>query len=79
MRRCGVDLGIGSVLMIGYHVEGRAAGILGIAGARPRESWEVQLHLLMKLIGSSLSTGLGRIEIEAQLRDLEGAQRTGAV
>jgi diguanylate cyclase (GGDEF)-like protein/PAS domain S-box-containing protein len=65
------ELGIGSVLMIGYHIEGRAAGILGIAGARPRETWEVQLHLLMKLIGSSLSTGLGRIEIEAQLRDLE--------
>jgi diguanylate cyclase (GGDEF)-like protein/PAS domain S-box-containing protein len=65
------ELGIGSVLMIGYHIEGRAAGILGIAGARPRENWEVQLHLLMKLIGSSLSTGLGRIEIEAQLRDLE--------
>jgi len=65
------ELGIGSVLMIGYHIEGRAAGILGIAGARPRESWEVQLHLLMKLIGSSLSTGLERIEIQAQLRDLE--------
>jgi diguanylate cyclase (GGDEF)-like protein/PAS domain S-box-containing protein len=65
------ELGIGSVLMIGYHIEGRAAGILGIAGARARESWEVQLHLLMKLVGSSLATGLERIEIQHQLRDLE--------
>jgi diguanylate cyclase (GGDEF)-like protein/PAS domain S-box-containing protein len=57
--------------MIGYCIEGRAAGVLGIAGARPRENWEVQLHLLMKLIGSSLSTGLERIEIQRQLSDLE--------
>ena len=65
------QLGIGSVLLIGYHIQGRAAGVLGIAGARPRENWEVQLHLMMKLVGSSLSTGLDRIEIQAQLRDLE--------
>ena len=44
-------LSIGSVLIIGYCIEGRAAGLLGIAGALPRDNWEVQLHLLMKLIG----------------------------
>src|SRR6266436_9938788 len=65
------DLGIGSVLLIGYAIDGRPAGLLGIAGALPRETWEVQLHLLMKLVGSSLSTGLERIEIQRTLRDLE--------
>jgi diguanylate cyclase (GGDEF)-like protein/PAS domain S-box-containing protein len=64
-------LGIGSVLMIGYCVGGKAAGVLGIANAQPRENWEVQLHLLMKLLGSSLSTGLERITIQRQLQDLE--------
>jgi diguanylate cyclase (GGDEF)-like protein/PAS domain S-box-containing protein len=64
-------LGLGSVLLIGYFIDGRAAGLLGIAGALPRENWEVQLHLLMKLVGSSLATGLERIEIQHQLRDLE--------
>jgi diguanylate cyclase (GGDEF)-like protein/PAS domain S-box-containing protein len=64
-------LGIGSVLMIGYCVGGKAAGILGIANARPRENWEVQLHLLMKLLGSSLASGLERIAIQRQLQDLE--------
>jgi diguanylate cyclase (GGDEF)-like protein/PAS domain S-box-containing protein len=64
-------LGIGSVLIIGYFIEGRAAGLLGIAGALPRENWDVQLHLLMKLVGSSLATGLERIEIQRHLRDLE--------
>jgi diguanylate cyclase (GGDEF)-like protein/PAS domain S-box-containing protein len=65
------NLGIGSVLIIGYFVKGRAAGLLGIAGAQPRADWEVQVHLLMKLVGCSLSTGLERIEIQEQLSDLE--------
>jgi diguanylate cyclase (GGDEF)-like protein/PAS domain S-box-containing protein len=64
-------LGVGSVLMIGYCVGGKAAGVLGIANARPRDNWEVHLHLLMKLLGSSLSTSLDRIAILRQLQDLE--------
>jgi diguanylate cyclase (GGDEF)-like protein/PAS domain S-box-containing protein len=64
-------LGIGSVLMIGYSIKGRAAGVLGIANARPRDHWDVQLHLLMKLVGSSLATGLERMEIQRHLEDLE--------
>jgi diguanylate cyclase (GGDEF)-like protein/PAS domain S-box-containing protein len=65
------NLGIGSILLIGYLIEGRPAGLLALAGARPRDDWEVQLHLLMKLLGSSLATALERIEIQAHLRDLE--------
>jgi diguanylate cyclase (GGDEF)-like protein/PAS domain S-box-containing protein len=64
-------LGIGSVLMIGYCIGGKPAGVLGIANARARENWEVQLHLLMKLLGSSLSAGLERIAIQRQLHELE--------
>jgi diguanylate cyclase (GGDEF)-like protein/PAS domain S-box-containing protein len=65
------ELGIGSVLMICYCIGGRPAGVLGIAGAMPCENWDVQLHLLMKLVGSSLATGLERIEIQRHLSDLE--------
>jgi diguanylate cyclase (GGDEF)-like protein/PAS domain S-box-containing protein len=64
-------LGIGSLLMISYFIEGRAAGVLGIASAMPRDTWEVQLHLLLKLVGSSLAIGLERIRIQGHLRDLE--------
>jgi diguanylate cyclase (GGDEF)-like protein/PAS domain S-box-containing protein len=64
-------LGIGSVLMIGYCVGGKPAGVLGLANARPRENWEAQLHLLMKLLGSSLASGLERTAIQRQLRELE--------
>ena len=67
-------LGIGAVLVIEllFAIDsGRPAGLLGIAGTLPRETWEVQLHLLMKLVGSSIATGLERIEIQRALRDLE--------
>jgi len=64
-------LGVGSVLLIGYSIKGRAAGLLIEYNARPRDNWDVQLHLLMKLVGSSLSTGLERIEIQCHLEDLE--------
>ena len=64
-------LGIGSVLMVGYCISGKPAGILGLANAQPRENWEAQLHLLMKLLGSSLSSGLERIAIQRQLHELE--------
>src|ERR1700744_5345996 len=64
-------LGIGSVLHIGYSIKGRSAGLLGIANARPRDNWDVQQHLLMKLVGSSLATGLERIEIQRHVEDLE--------
>ncbi len=70
-------LGIGSVLIIGYSIKGRNAGLLGIANALPRENWDVQLHLLMKLVGSSLSTGLERIEIQRHLEDLEERNELG--
>jgi diguanylate cyclase (GGDEF)-like protein/PAS domain S-box-containing protein len=64
-------LGMGAVLIIGYFIKERAAGVLAIANAHPRDNWEVQLHLLMKLVGSSLATGLERIEIQRHLDDLE--------
>ena len=65
------ELGIGSVLTIAYYIEDRPAGILGLAGAQPRETWDVQLHLLLKLVGSSLAIGLERIGIQHRLQDLE--------
>ncbi len=65
------DLGIGSVLLIGYFIDGHPAGLLGVASAHARDNWDVQLHLMMKLMGCSLATGLERIAIQTQLHDLE--------
>jgi diguanylate cyclase (GGDEF)-like protein/PAS domain S-box-containing protein len=65
------ELQIGSVLMISFRVGGVPAGILGLANALPRGAWDVNLQLLLKLLGNSLATGLERLRIEGRLHKLE--------
>src|SRR6266446_4765968 len=61
----------GSALLVALRVQGKPAGFLALAHAMPRGAWDVNLQLLMKLIGTSLATGLERIRIEARLAKLE--------
>jgi diguanylate cyclase (GGDEF)-like protein/PAS domain S-box-containing protein len=63
-------LQIGSVLMVAMRVQGKPAGLLGLANTLPCP-WDVGQQLLMKLIGTSLATGLERLRIEARLAKLE--------
>ena len=63
------SLYIGSVLLITMRVQGKPAGFLGLAHTLPR-SWDVSLQLLMKLLGTSLATGLERLRIEERLAKL---------
>ncbi len=65
------ELQIGSVLLISLRVCGQPAGILGLANALPRGAWDVNLQLLLKLLGNSLASGLERLRIEGRLRKLE--------
>src|SRR5882762_1613108 len=65
------ELHIGSALLVALRVQGKPSGFLGLAHAMPRGAWDVNLQLLMKLIGTSLATGLERIRIEARLTKLE--------
>jgi diguanylate cyclase (GGDEF)-like protein/PAS domain S-box-containing protein len=65
------ELQIGSVLMISFRVGGVPAGILGLANALPRGAWDVNLQLLLKLLGNSLGAGLERLRIEQRLHKLE--------
>lgn len=65
------ELHVGCVLMIAFFVQGRPAGLLGLTWAHPQAGFDVQVHLLLKLLGSSLAAGLTRIGIEASLKDLE--------
>src|SRR5581483_6056045 len=66
-----IDLQIGSALIVAMRVQGRPAGFLGLCHTLPRGAWDVNLQLLMKLIGTSLATGLERIRIESRLSKLE--------
>lgn len=57
------ELGLRAVLLVGFAVRGRLAGFIGLGAAVPTDGWDVSLHLLMKLVGTSLGTGLDRIAL----------------
>jgi diguanylate cyclase (GGDEF)-like protein/PAS domain S-box-containing protein len=64
-------LAIGSTLIVAFRLHGKPAGLLGLAHSLPRGAWDVNLQLMMKLIGTSLATGLDRMRIESRLAKLE--------
>jgi len=55
---------IRSMLMISISVHGKPAGFMGFCSARPCEAWNTNLHLLLKLMGSSLASGLERVRTQ---------------
>jgi diguanylate cyclase (GGDEF)-like protein/PAS domain S-box-containing protein len=65
------ELSIGSVLLIAIRVQGQPAGIMGLANALPRGAWDVNLQLLLKLLGNSMGAGLERLRTEGRLHKLE--------
>jgi diguanylate cyclase (GGDEF)-like protein/PAS domain S-box-containing protein len=71
------ELSIGSCLIIGFTVRDELAGFLALANERPVETWDANLHLLMKLIGASLASGLERMRTLSALEELE--ERTALV
>lgn len=74
LKRFG-ELNIGSCLIIGFTVRDELAGFLALANERPVESWDASLHLLMKLIGASLASGLERMRTLGALEELEERNR----
>jgi diguanylate cyclase (GGDEF)-like protein/PAS domain S-box-containing protein len=65
------ELGIGSILILGFTVRNEVAGYLALANEHPVESWDASLHLLIKLIGTSLSSGLERMRSVSMLDEME--------
>src|SRR6185437_15415073 len=64
-------LQMGSILAVAFHVLGEPAGVLALARVQPRGPWDVNLQLLLKLAGSSLAAGLGRLKLADRLARLE--------
>ena len=62
---------VGSALIICLGVAGRIAGFLAFLDGQPREEWDADHKLLLKLLGSSLASGLERMEIQADVDDRE--------
>jgi len=65
------ELNIGSALIIGFTIRNEVAGFLALANERPVENWDANLHLLMKLIGASLASGLERMRTIDLLEEME--------
>lgn len=65
------ELHIGATLIIGFSVHGEISGFLGLATERAVENWDANLHLLMKLFGSSLAVGLERVGDRELLEELQ--------
>jgi diguanylate cyclase (GGDEF)-like protein/PAS domain S-box-containing protein len=65
------ELHIGAALVIGFSVHEEISGFLGIVSERPVEGWDANLHLLMKLFGSSLAAGLERVNDRELLSELQ--------
>jgi diguanylate cyclase (GGDEF)-like protein/PAS domain S-box-containing protein len=65
------QLNIGSLLLIGFAIQGKVSGFLGLASVQPRDAWDVNLHLLLKLIGTSFASGLERMRVHKHLKSLQ--------
>ncbi len=66
-----LGLQIGAALLVAFQLDGKPAGLLGLAQGRARVSWDVNLRLMLKLIGSSLATGLDRLRSSQRLEVIE--------
>jgi diguanylate cyclase (GGDEF)-like protein/PAS domain S-box-containing protein len=65
------ELKIGSALILGFSVQGEIAGFLAFANEQKVDSWDANLHLLIKLIGTSLASGLERLKDQSVLTELK--------
>ena len=65
------ELNMRSVLLCGLSLRDRVHGFMAFCSTQPRASWDANLHLLLKLIGTSFATGLERLRVERHLSRLE--------
>ncbi len=64
------ELHFGSLLVVGIEVQDSVAGFLALANEHPVESWDAHFHLLVKLLGASLASGLKLCRDRSVLEDL---------
>ena len=64
------SLGLSSMLVVALHMEQRPAGVLALGRGNVRGPWDVNVQLLLKLIGTSLAGGLERLAVSTRLAEL---------
>ncbi len=66
------ELNVRAALVCGLSLNGRVCGFLALFSSQPRrEGWDANLHLMLKLVGSSFATGLERLRAQRHLAKLE--------
>ncbi|HEY5665753.1 MAG TPA: PAS domain-containing protein, partial [Gammaproteobacteria bacterium] len=58
---------IAGVLLIGFNLDGKTGGLLGLLSAVPNPEWQADVQLALKLIGASCASGLERIRLQEDL------------
>jgi diguanylate cyclase (GGDEF)-like protein/PAS domain S-box-containing protein len=66
------ELNVRSALVCGLALNDRVCGFLALLSSQPRkDGWDANLHLMLKLVGSSFATGLERLRVQRYLAKLE--------
>jgi diguanylate cyclase (GGDEF)-like protein/PAS domain S-box-containing protein len=65
------ELGMRSLLVCGFSLNDRVCGFMALCSSQPRDGWDANLHLLLKLVGGSFATGLERLRVARHLNKLE--------
>jgi diguanylate cyclase (GGDEF)-like protein/PAS domain S-box-containing protein len=60
---------IAAALLINITVNNKTAGFLGLLHGQPMDAWEADHKLLLKLLGSSLASGLDRIAHQREVTE----------
>ncbi|HVY23494.1 MAG TPA: EAL domain-containing protein [Steroidobacteraceae bacterium] len=71
LASCFARFNFGAILVAGIALRDRLAGFILIASARARSSWEVDAHLVLKLIAANYSAGLERMRLGKEFAYLQ--------
>lgn len=61
------ELGAAAILLVGFDLPGRRAGFIAFFYGQPQPGWNADHQLLLKLLGSSLASGLERSQARGLL------------
>ena len=65
------SLHIGAALIIGVAIQGRVQAFIALCSTLPRDSWDANLHLMLKLLGSSYACGIERVRYRKHFHEVE--------